>query len=76
MYCGIDNADVRKLCCMVLTVQKWHLDTGTKLNTGETTVVSFTHKTNSINYNYKLSNKIVACSQRVKRSWNRVKLYT
>jgi hypothetical protein len=49
---------------MVLTVQKWHLDTGMKLNIGKTTVITFTHKTPSTTIkNYR---KTVACSQRVK----------
>jgi hypothetical protein len=66
MYCSINNVDD----CMLLqrdivSVQKWCLDKGMKINTSisKTTVTSFTHK--SINCNYKSGNKIVSNSQRV-----------
>jgi hypothetical protein len=37
-----------------------------KINTGKTEIISFTYKINSINFNYKLCKKLVACSQCVK----------
>jgi hypothetical protein len=53
-------------CSVILTVQKWCLDNGMKLNITKTAVISCAHKSSSINYNYKLRNKIVACSQCLK----------
>lgn len=39
-----------------------------KLNTSisKTTVITFAHRTNSVNYNYKLCNRVTACTQCVK----------
>jgi hypothetical protein len=61
MYHSISNADD----CTILqrdkdSVQNWYLGNSVKLNTSKTTFTSFTLKANSINYNYKLRNKIVA----------------
>jgi hypothetical protein len=48
------------------SVQYWCLVSGMKLNLGNTTTVSFTRKTISIYFNYKLCNNLVPRSQCVK----------
>jgi hypothetical protein len=50
-------------CNLMLTVQERCLDNGMKLNISKTTLVTFTRKANSINYNYKLCNQIVTRSR-------------
>jgi hypothetical protein len=47
-------------------MQNWCLDNGMKLNLSKTTIISFTRKTNSIYFNYKLCNNLEARSQCVK----------
>jgi hypothetical protein len=47
-------------------VLNWCLNNGMKLNLSKTTIMSFTRKTNSIYFNYKLCNNPVARSQCVK----------
>jgi hypothetical protein len=48
------------------SVQNWCLDNGMKLSLSKTAIISFTRKTNSIYFNYKLCNNLVAHSQCVK----------
>jgi hypothetical protein len=48
------------------SVQNWCLVNGMKLNLGESTTVSFTRKTNSIYFSYKLCNNLVSRPQCVK----------
>jgi hypothetical protein len=43
--------ECKLLQCAIDSAQFWCLDNGMKLNTGKITVTSFTHKTNSINFN-------------------------
>jgi hypothetical protein len=47
-------------------VQNWCLHNSMKLNLSKTTIISFTRKTNSIYFNYKLCNNPVARSHCVK----------
>jgi hypothetical protein len=66
-YHSISDVDDCKLLQHDIdSLQNWCLDNGTKLNLSKTTVISFTRKTNSIYFNYKLCNNLVARSQCVK----------
>jgi hypothetical protein len=64
IYRTITNVDD----CKVLqhdinSVHNWCLVNGMKINTGKTTIISFTRKTNNIVFNYKLCNNLVSSSQ-------------
>jgi hypothetical protein len=66
-YRSIRNVDDCKLLRHDIdSVQNWYLVNGMKLNFGKTTIISFTRKTNSIYFNYKLRNNLVSRSQCVK----------
>jgi hypothetical protein len=61
-----DVDDCKRLQHNIDSVQNWCLDNGMRLNLSKTTIISFTLKTNSIYFNYKLCNNPVARSQCVK----------
>jgi hypothetical protein len=48
------------------SVHSWCLVNGMKINLDKTTIISFSRKTNSIYFNYKLCNNLVTCCQCVK----------
>jgi hypothetical protein len=58
--------DCKRLQHDIDSVQNWCLDNGMKLNLSKTNIISFTRKTNSIYFNYKLFNSLGARSQCVK----------
>jgi hypothetical protein len=63
MYLIVTNVeDCKLLRCYINSVQNWHLDNDMKLDICETTVISFTRKSSSIRFSYKLCNKLVAGS--------------
>jgi hypothetical protein len=67
IYRSISNVDDCKLLLHdINSVQNWCLNSGMKLNLSKTTIISFIRKTNSIYFNYKLCNNLVARSQYVK----------
>jgi hypothetical protein len=67
IYHTIINVDDCKLLQHdIKSVHNWCLGNGMKINLGKTTIISFSHKTNSIYFNYKLCNNLVTCSQCVK----------
>jgi hypothetical protein len=66
IYRSINDVDDCKLLQHIDSVQNWCLNNGMKLNLSKTTIISFTCKTNSIYFNYKLCNNPVARSQCVK----------
>jgi hypothetical protein len=45
------------------SVQSWCFENDIILNVGKTTVISFTRKSVSIDFNYKLCNNLILCSQ-------------
>jgi hypothetical protein len=61
-----DVDDCKLLQHDIDSVQNWCLDDSMKLNSSKTTIISFTRKTNSIYFNYKLCNNLVVRSQCVK----------
>jgi hypothetical protein len=67
IYRSISDVDGCKLVQHDIdSVQNWCLNNGMKLNLSKTTIISFTRKTNNINFNYNLCNSPVARSQCVK----------
>jgi hypothetical protein len=52
--------------CDIDIDHNWYLDDGMKLNTGKTIDISSSRNINSVNFNYKLCNKLIAFSQCVK----------
>jgi hypothetical protein len=67
MYHSLTNVEGCKLLEYDIdTFQTWCLDNGMKVNTGKTEIISFTYKINSINFDYKLHKKLIACTQCVK----------
>jgi hypothetical protein len=60
IYHSITNVEGCKLLQYDIdTVQTSCLDNGMKLNTGKTEIISFAYKINSVNFNYKLCNKLL-----------------
>jgi hypothetical protein len=67
IYRTVTNVDDCKLLQHdINSVHNWCLANGMKINIGKTTIISFRRKTNSILFNYKLCNNLVARSQCVK----------
>jgi hypothetical protein len=67
IYRSISDVDEYKLLRHdVDSVRSWCIDNGMKLNLGNITVISFTHKKNIIYFNYKLCNNLVSRYQCVK----------
>jgi hypothetical protein len=67
IYRTIINVDDCKLLQHdINSVHYWCLLNGMKINLGKTTIISFSRKTNSIYFNYKLCNNLVTRSQCVK----------
>jgi hypothetical protein len=61
IYRSISNVDDCKLLQHDIdSVQNWCLDNSMKLNLGNTTIISFTRKPNSICFNYKFCNNLVS----------------
>jgi hypothetical protein len=58
--------ECRLLQHVIDSVQNWYLFNGMKFNLVKTTAVSFTRKTNSICFNYKVCKNLVSRSQCVK----------
>jgi hypothetical protein len=68
IYHTIINVDDCKLLQHdINSVHNWCLVNGMKINLGKTTIISFSRKTNSIYFNYKLCGNMVTRSQCVKR---------
>jgi hypothetical protein len=66
IYHTIINVDDCKLLQHdINSVHNWCLVTGMKITLGKITIRSFSHKTNTIYFNYKLCNKLVTRSQYV-----------
>ena len=53
-------------CSPTLDVKNWCLSNSMNLVVGKTTFISFTRKTNSIAFTYKLDFSHIACFQRLK----------
>jgi hypothetical protein len=51
---------------IINSVKNWRLVSGMKMNLGKTTIISFSRKTNSIYFDYKLYNNLVTYSQCIK----------
>jgi hypothetical protein len=67
IHCSINNVhDCKLLQSDIDSVQNWCFENGMVLNVGKTTIISFKHKTVSINFNYILSNNLITRSQCVK----------
>jgi hypothetical protein len=66
-YRTITNVgDCKLLQHDINSVHNWCLANGMKISIGKTTITSFSRKTSSILFNYKLCNNLVSSSQCVK----------
>jgi hypothetical protein len=67
LYRAIKSAeDFRCLQAAIHSVHKWCLENCMKLNTQETYVISFTRKTNSIHFDFRLGNIVITRTDCVK----------
>jgi hypothetical protein len=64
--CRINNVDCKVSQFDIDSVQNWCFENGMILNVGKTTAVSFTCKTVSIHFNYKLRNNFIYFSSVLK----------
>jgi hypothetical protein len=67
LYHAVKSAeDCKYLQADILSVKKWCLENCMKLNTQKTYVISFTRKTNSIHFDYRLCNTVITRTDCVK----------